>query len=560
MPAIFSVFYSDYFRSFVKNRANMKLSTLLLVLFLVPFITYSQLPSSFDLRDYNGENFVTSVKSQLEGTCWTHGTMAAIEGNLLMTGIWTGAGETGEPNLAEYHLDWWNGFNQHNNDDITPPTGAGLEVHMGGDYRVATAYLSRGEGAVRDIDGQSFDNPPLRYSDNYHFYYPRTVEWFTLGEGLLHIDEIKTQIMNHGVIATCMCYSNAFINSNYTHYQPPSNSTDPNHSVAIVGWDDNKQTQAPLPGAWICKNSWGSNWGLNGYFWISYYDKHACRHPEMGAIVFKEVEPMQYEKVFYHDYHGWRDQMDDVTHAANRFALDDDYILEAVSFFCNAADVGYSVTIYETITTNGPENELFSFSGILDNIGFHTLSLPSPLDLTGKDEFSIVLELNDGGMPYDRTSDIPVLLGSSQRTIVESTAAPEQSYFLNPSTEEWEDFFNYNDPSGFTNTGNFCIKGLASQSTVGISNSCKNNISSIAIAPNPAQKVTQITLLNEVAQTAEIRLCDLNGQVVVQTIVTLIQGKNQTILELPSHLKSGIYALQIKGSKGFLAVKKLIIE
>ncbi|NCD41111.1 MAG: hypothetical protein EOL88_03375, partial [Bacteroidia bacterium] len=511
MPAIFSVFYSDYFRSFVKNRANMKLSTLLLVLFLVPFITYSQLPSSFDLRDYNGENFVTSVKSQLEGTCWTHGTMAAIEGNLLMTGVWTGAGETGEPNLAEYHLDWWNGFNQHNNDDITPPTGAGLEVHMGGDYRVATAYLSRGEGAVRDIDGQSFDNPPLRFSDNYHFYYPRTVEWFTLGEGLLHMDEIKTQIMNHGVIATCMCYSNAFINSNYTHYQPPSNSTDPNHSVAIVGWDDNKQTQAPLPGAWICKNSWGSNWGLNGYFWISYYDKHACRHPEMGAIVFKEVEPMQYEKVFYHDYHGWRDQMDDVTHAANRFALDDDYILEAVSFFCNAADVAYSVTIYETMTTNGPENELFSFSGTLDNIGFHTLSLPSPLDLTGKNEFSIVLELDAGGMPYDRTSDIPVLLGSSQRTIVESTAAPEQSYFFNPSTEVWEDFFNYNDPSGFTNTGNFCIKGLASRSTVGISNAGKNNITSIAIAPNPARKVTQITLLNEVAQTAEIRLCDLNG-------------------------------------------------
>ncbi|NCD41691.1 MAG: T9SS type A sorting domain-containing protein, partial [Bacteroidia bacterium] len=81
-----------------------------------------------------------------------------------------------------------------------------------------------------------------------------------------------------------------------------------------------------------------------------------------------------------------------------------------------------------------------------------------------------------------------------------------------------------------------------------------------AIAPNPARKVTQITLLNEVAQTAEIRLCDLNGRVVVQTTVTLIQGKNQTFLEIPSHLKSGVYALQIKGSQGFLAVEKLIIE
>ncbi len=425
-------------------------------------------PGAYDLRNVGGENYVTSVRSQSGGTCWTHGALAAIEGNLLMTGIWEDQGEVGEPNLAEYHLDWWNGFNNHNNDDTDPPNGGGLEVHNGGDYRVTSAYISRGEGTIfseaanddSEKDDEWYNTPPDRQDASYDMYYVRDIEWYSAGVSLDNMDVIKNAVMNYGVVGTCLFWGGGYYNSGLdSHYQPPADGRDPNHAVAIVGWDDNKVTQAPLPGAWLTKNSWGSGWSGDGYFWISYFDKHCGQHPEMGAISFQNTEPMRYDHVYFHDYHGWRDTQSNVSKAFSAFTATEDQFLESVSFFTAVDGVDYTVRVYDTYSGGELKDELALRSGTIASTGFHTIDLTTSIQLDEGQDFYLFLELSDGGHPFDRTSEVPVLLGEEESfatasaTIVESFSSPGESYYWNGTT--WLDFHDLEE------TGNFCIKGLA---------------------------------------------------------------------------------------------------
>lgn len=454
-----------------------------------PVINEIALPAAFDLRELDA---VTPIKQQAGGTCWTHGTVAAIESHLLLTGFWKANGRSGLPALSEYHLDWWNGFNKHFNEDVADPSkdSTGLRVHFGGDYRVATAYLSQGGIVVlpcgRDVyrDSEWYAKAPPRSDCEYHRLYVRDVEWFTMGDNLEGIELIKRRIMTDGAIGTCYQAGRTYLGKDNVQYQPLSTKGDPNHAVAIVGWDDAKlstdaEKKAPKPGAWLIKNSWGQRRGDQGYFWISYYDKHCCRHPEMGAVSFRNVEPSIYTDIYSHDLHGWRDTLKDVSKAFNSFTASGRQMLRAVSFYTTQHDVKYTASIYGQFE-NGQLTALKATkSGTIPYCGFHTINLDSPILIQPNEKFHVFVEVSQGGHAIDRTSIIPVLLeqpppepkskdqprGKGQRPPqsppwVTSKANPGESFFHDGTG--WKDLYKYRFADGkFDRTANFCIKALA---------------------------------------------------------------------------------------------------
>ncbi len=412
------------------------------------------LPETYDLRNVDGENYVSSVKSQNGGTCWAHATMGSVESNLMMTGAWTAAGEDGEPNLAEYHLDWWNGFNNHWNPEVDSP--AYVIVHEGGDFQMSSAYFSRGDGAVRDIDGQSYSDPPEHYNDSFHYFYVRDIEWYSpmmWGEDTCKIDLIKVKVMEYGGVGVCM--NTEYIGGNFICYTPDTADAWGDHMVTVVGWDDNLITPAPEPGAWLCKNSWGGTWGYSGYFWISYYDKICGREPGTGAVSFHNIEPLIYDRMYVHDIHGWWGNMNNTYEAFNAFTTGKNELLMAVNIVTLEDSVDYTVTIYDSFDGVNLSDELASFSGWIEFKGFHTIDLPAPLELLYGNDFYIHLYLSNGMMAYDHSTYVEHMPGAKSGVFIESKAEPMQSYYK--KDKAWSDLFDYNP------TANFCIKGLACQ-------------------------------------------------------------------------------------------------
>ncbi len=221
------------------------------------------MPRTFRWDNRNGVNFMSPVKIQSEptnqelrnfGTCVAFATIACLEArvNILL-------GSPGAcPDLSEWYLYSRSGRR------VSGVTEAEKkEVGWWYEGSLGSLAVMMNEGTVLEsLDPYNLIPGRPVISDTsfrWRIQNPRKVP--------ADITSIKQELQNGPLLASFKVYDDFFYNRNsgpYRRIVKPLRKDEPGgHAVTLVGWDD-------ADGSWICKNSWGTGWGDQGYFKIAY--------------------------------------------------------------------------------------------------------------------------------------------------------------------------------------------------------------------------------------------------------------------------------------------------
>ncbi len=199
--------------------------------------------------------------------------------------------------------------------------------------------------------------------------------------------------------------SQTYINPDtYAHYTDNPYAL-MNHAVTIIGWDDNYSAsnfladhQPPADGAWIVRNSWGSNYGIDGYFYLSYYDQ-TLRLPEtFDFLLTDDPQTSQVDIMGYDFMQADRISsvhMDESCGIANIFTMESDNVLSDISILTANLNTEVTVAIYllnedATSPTDGTMLEIITDTFMYS--GYHRIPLNYHYAVPEGSRISIVQE------------------------------------------------------------------------------------------------------------------------------------------------------------------------
>ena len=336
------------------------------------------IPSYYSLID---EGQVTVAKDQQSGgSCWAFAGLAVLESAILKAGgEYLDLSEENMKNLMALYGDY----------------GWDMQTNQGGYMNMIYGYLTSWLGPINDSDDRYDDKSVLSAVMKSIVHVQNIV--FLKRDSYTDNDAIKEALIRYGAVATSMYYGSYLYGNAYYCYNSNIGS---NHAVTIVGWDDtysrnnfNPNHKPPGDGAWIVKNSWGPNWGKNGYFYVSYYDMKFAQ-PGVNEIAFTIIlnDTIRYDKNYQYDIAGKTDIFLNASSKVwykNIFNASDSEFLAAVStYFYQKTDWTLSVIV------NGQSR--LSQSGV-SNAGYYTIDLEEMIPLDVGDIFEVVFNITVDG-------------------------------------------------------------------------------------------------------------------------------------------------------------------
>lgn len=383
------------------------------------------LPSYYDPRKQNLGYKLPPIRNQgIYGTCWAHAAIASMEIDLIKNHNFPNSIDLSERQLVYFaynHVeDPLKGLTGYNFAWNMNASGYSSVYYMGGNYKLATnmlldwigiadekevpslAYSSTFMSASPLDSSLAFENPKAHLKGYFHYGVP------SAGDAV-----VKAMVKEYGAVQAAYYIEslkdNAYYNAQ-TASQYMYTTQVHNHSITIIGWDDdyavsNFKTAPPAPGAWICRNSYGTSYGENGYFYLSYYDKNLSEVVAYDAMPADEYDNVyQYDGLPLADGVVYREVGTVYKIRANENGAEtiDSVTFEASSI--SGSDI-FTIDIYTYLTNpDDPSSGTLvgSYDVLFDKIGIGTvnLELDNPIYVEESSYIGIVARVSGNGTSY----------------------------------------------------------------------------------------------------------------------------------------------------------------